>query len=249
MHAWFALFKKCLFSSQRWSHLPHLSWGRQQRGSPVPMWLHGHFGYSAQELLREVAVVFQHQLLWALPHRVQHRAPTEASHRGNKGQCPLPCLQQSFSSSLFVFVALLFEWVCVCVCMKVKVLLIISFSFCIPLLACFLVTALLSLSAPLWFSGLCLSLTSLGFPLSTVAPRSRAPKWEENTVLWHGVLPVHHSSSSHFWLALPEGRSGPPPAEELAAGRGPHCSHHCPFHHLRPLDFGKKKKNLHALLL
>lgn len=126
------------FLSQWWSHLPYLPWRRQQRGSPVSMRLHRHFGYSAQELLREVAVVLQHQLLWALPHRVQHRAPTEAPHRGNKGQCPLPCLQQSFFSSfLFIMVGLLV--VNECVCMKVWwCFLSVFFLFYISLLACLL---------------------------------------------------------------------------------------------------------------
>lgn len=84
--------------SQWWSHLPYLPWGRQQWESPVPMRLHRYPRHGAQELPREVVVVFKHQLLWALPYRVQHRAPAKASHRGNKGQCPLPCLHQSFCS-------------------------------------------------------------------------------------------------------------------------------------------------------
>ena len=94
--------------SQWWPHLPYLPRRRQQRGPPVSVRLHRHPRHGAQELLGEVAVVFQHQLLRALPHRVQHRAPTEASHRGNKGQCPLPCLHQSFCLCFFC----LFSVVC-----------------------------------------------------------------------------------------------------------------------------------------
>lgn len=91
------LFTMYVVLSQWWPHLPYLPRRKQRRGTTVSVRLHGNPGHGAQELLGEVVVVFKHQLLRALPHRVQHRAPTQASHRGNKGQCPSPRLHQSFS--------------------------------------------------------------------------------------------------------------------------------------------------------
>lgn len=198
------------FLSQWWSHLPYLPWRRQQRGSPVSMRLHRHFGYSAQELLREVAVVLQHQLLWALPHGVQHRAPTEAPHRGNKGQCPLPCLQQSFFSSfLFIVVGLLV--VNECVCMKVWwCFLSVFFLFYISLLACFFVNAecLFSSLASFFLPGFCHSLTSFCFSsLLRLTPqwlRDPGPRNEKRTLFCDMVcfLFITPLAAISGWLCL-----------------------------------------------
>lgn len=53
------------------------------------------------------------------------------------------------------------------------------------------------------------------------------------------MLPVHHAAGGHFGLVVPEGRPGPSPAGELAAGRRAHHAHHRSLYHLRPVDSGK----------
>lgn len=74
-----------IFCSQRRSHLPYLPRGRQRWVPAVAVRLHGHTGHGAQELPGEMAFVLQHQLLRALPHRVQHRTPAPAPLWGNGG--------------------------------------------------------------------------------------------------------------------------------------------------------------------
>nr|XP_057929459.1 E3 ubiquitin-protein ligase MARCHF2-like isoform X3 [Doryrhamphus excisus] len=71
-----------------------------------------------------------------------------------------------------------------------------------------------------------------------VARRPRLTQREEDVVLRHSVLPVHHSTCCHFCLVVPAGSAGPSEIGQFVAGRRPHSAHHCPLHHLHPLDPG-----------
>lgn len=61
----------CLpFLFQRWSDLSNLPRRRELGGPPLALQLHRHLGDRPQKLPGEVAVLFQHQLLRAVPHGV-----------------------------------------------------------------------------------------------------------------------------------------------------------------------------------
>ncbi|CAG04849.1 unnamed protein product [Tetraodon nigroviridis] len=83
---------------------------------------------------------------------------------------------------------------------------------------------------------------------STVAAGPRPLQREEDAVLRHDVLPLHHAAGGHFGLVVSAGGPGPPPPGQLAAGRGPHHPHHRPLHHLRPVDSGVLPLPLPAVL-
>lgn len=73
---------------------------------------------------------------------------------------------------------------------------------------------------------------------SSVAKGPRPSQWETHTTVWHGLLPSHHTSGSHLWLAVLERSPGPLATEEQTRGCWPYSPHHCPLHHLHPLDTG-----------
>eukprot|EP00074_Homo_sapiens_P102347 XP_016882343.1 E3 ubiquitin-protein ligase MARCH2 isoform X4 [Homo sapiens] len=81
-----------------------------------------------------------------------------------------------------------------------------------------------------------------------VAEGPGAADGEADTVLRHGVFPVHHTAGRHLRLVVPARGPGPPPAPQPAGGRGSHCPHHRPLHHLCPLDAGLLPLPLPAVL-